>query len=142
MTNDDFIREAAKQYSDLVAMNSEGGLTPLVYKLDNAMATSLLIKTFVEADMTAQTLLEEYEKTKPDMPQSQKEALWERFSFSNQVAGLLKMIIEESKDVILTLPEAMRRNPENIDDYVAGKGIENPEDLRKAIERLLDDLES
>lgn len=140
MTNDDFIRKAAQQYSDLVAMNSEGGLTPLVYKLDNAMATSLLIKTFVEADMTAQALLEEYETTEPNMSQSQKEALWERFSFSNQVAGLLKMIIEDSKDVILTLPEALRQNPENIDGYVAAS--ENPEGLRKAIERWLDGLES
>lgn len=131
MSPNESVRKAAQAYPDLVAINSDGGLTPLIYKLDTALVASYVVKTFIEADISAQSLLDEYENSSPSMSKHQKEELWDKFRIANQTAAILKQIIEDSKDVIVSLPEAIQAKSETLDEYV--QGSRDPDGLRNAI---------
>jgi hypothetical protein len=131
MSPDESVSKAVELYPDLVAINSEGGLTPLVYKLDTALVASYLIKMFIEADFSAQSLLMEYEQAKPNMSGHQKEELWDNFRIANQVAAILKEIIDNSKHVILSLPESIKNDSDTLQEYL--EGSRDPEGLRSAI---------
>lgn len=136
MSPDESVRKAVELYPDLVAINCDGALTPLIYKLDTALVASYLIKTFVEADFSAQSLLRQYEEASPNMSRHEKEELWDRFRTANQVAGLLKTIIDDSKDVVLSLPEAIQTNSDTLEEYVLDS--RDPEGLRNAIARWVE----
>lgn len=137
MNDEDRLREVAKQYSDIVAINAEGALTPLIYKLDTSLLASYVIKTFVEADTTAQSLLWEYENKTSNLTQTEKEDLWDRFRHSNQIAAVLKQLIEDSKDVIVALPEAIKSSPDRLEEYV--EDSRDPEGLKGVIQRWIED---
>ena len=61
----------------------------------------------------------------------QKEELWDNFRIANQVAAILKEIIDNSKHVILSLPESIKTNSDTLEEYL--EGSRDPEGLRSAI---------